>query len=158
MMILITKKVIKNILGVLIFSLIALPAIAHGYKLGSLEIIHPWTRPTLAGTKSGGGYLSIINHGNTPDRLISVSANGVQTTELHSMTVVNDIMKMEKIPNGIEIPGNGEVTLKPGGNHVMFMGISQPFKLGDKINAKLTFEKAGTIDIYFYVNTEATYE
>ncbi|KEC56130.1 copper chaperone PCu(A)C [Bartonella koehlerae] len=146
------KKVIKNMVRVLLFAFIALPATAHQYKVGEIEIIHPWTRATPKGIKVGSGYLYIINHSDTPDRLISVSTNGVQTTEIHSMTVVNDIMKMEKMHNGIEIPGNGEITLKPGGDHIMFMGLSQPFKVGDKISAKLTFEKAGTIDVEFFVN------
>lgn len=146
------KKVVTNIVGVLLFVCIAYPATAQQYKIGDIEILHPWTRETARGIKVGSGYLYIINHGNTPDRLVSVSTKGVQTTEIHSMAVVNDIMKMEKMHHGIEIPGNGEITLKPGGDHIMFMGLSQPFKLGDKISAKLTFEKAGTIDVDFSVN------
>ncbi|WP_455482682.1 copper chaperone PCu(A)C [Bartonella sp. B35(2025)] len=148
------KKITKNTVLALIFAFIALPtATAHQYQLGNIEIIHPWIRAIPNSTKVGSGYLYIINHGNTPDRLIAVSTSGVQTTEIHSMTVVNDIMKMEKIHNGIEIPGNGEIRLKPGGDHIMFMGLAQPFKPGDKINAKLTFEKAGTIDVDFYVSS-----
>ncbi|WP_208435547.1 copper chaperone PCu(A)C [Bartonella phoceensis] len=146
------KEVIINIVCVLLFACTALPATAQQYRVGDIEILHPWTRATPEGIKVGSGYLYIINHGNTPDRLISISTQGVQTTEIHSMAVVNDIMKMENIHHGIEIPGNGEVTLKPGGDHVMFMGLSQPFKPGDKISAKLTFEKAGTVDIDFSVN------
>ncbi|CDO46094.1 hypothetical protein AT246_03170 [Bartonella henselae] len=148
------KKVIKNVVWVLLLASIAHPhpATAQQYKVGEIEILHPWTRATPRGIKVGSGYLYIINHSNTPDRLVSVSTNGVQTTEIHSMTVVNDIMKMEKMHNGIEIPGNGEITLKPGGDHIMFMGLSQPFKLGDKISATLTFEKAGTVDVEFSVN------
>ncbi|WP_455466132.1 copper chaperone PCu(A)C [Bartonella sp. B39] len=147
------KKIIVNGLCALIFVFIILPsALAQQYRLGDIEIINPWTRATQKGIKVGSGYLYIINHGNIPDRLVSVSTNGVQTTEIHSMTVVNDIMKMEKAHNGIEIPGNGEITLKPGGDHIMFMGLAQPFKLGDKIGAILTFEKAGKIDVEFSVN------
>ncbi|MBB4075941.1 hypothetical protein GGR08_000222 [Bartonella fuyuanensis] len=136
----------------LLFAGTAFPADAQQYKLGDIEILNPWTRETPRGIKVGSGYLYIINHSNTPDRLVSISTNGVKTTEIHSIAVVNDIMKMEKMHNGIEIPGNGEITLKPGGDHIMFMGLSQPFKLGDKISAKLTFEKAGTINVDFSVN------
>ncbi|WP_375652577.1 copper chaperone PCu(A)C [Bartonella sp. MR110HLJHH] len=146
------KKVIINIVCALLFVGITLPAGAQQYQLGDIEILNPWTRETLRGIRVGSGYLYIINHSNTPDRLVSISTNGVKKTEIHSMAVVNDIMKMEKMHNGIEIPGNGEITLKPGGDHIMFMGLSQPFKLGDKISAKLTFEKAGTIDVDFSVN------
>ncbi|WP_455477087.1 copper chaperone PCu(A)C [Bartonella sp. B41] len=150
------KKIISNSVRALIFVFITLPATAHQYQLGGIEIIHPWTRATPNGIKVGSGYLYIINHGNTPDRLVAVSVDGVQAAEIHSMTVVNNIMQMEKMQNGIEIPGNGEITLKPGGDHIMFMGLSQPFKAGDTINAKLTFEKAGTIDVGFYVNAAKT--
>ncbi|MGF7157049.1 copper chaperone PCu(A)C [Bartonella heixiaziensis] len=149
------KKIITNVVWALLFACATLPAAAQQYKLGDIEILHPWTRATPSGIKMSSGYLYIINHGNTPDRLVSVSTAGVQSTEIHSMAVVNDIMKMEKMHNGIEIPGNGEITLKPGGDHIMFMGLSQPFKLGDKVSAKLTFEKAGTIDVDFSVNAMA---
>ncbi|EJF76115.1 hypothetical protein ME7_01104 [Bartonella birtlesii LL-WM9] len=149
------KKVVTNIVWVLFFACIAYPATAQQYKVGDIEILHPWTRETPRGIKVGSGYLYIINHSNLPDRLVSVSTKGVQTTEIHSMAVVNDIMKMEKMHHGIEIPGNGEITLKPGGDHIMFMGLSKPFKLGEKISAKLTFEKAGTIDVDFSVNAIA---
>ncbi|WP_455476045.1 copper chaperone PCu(A)C [Bartonella sp. B17] len=152
------KKIITNLVWAFIFAFITLPATAHQYKVGNIEIIDPWTRETPKGIKVSSGYLYIINHGNTPDRLIAVSANNVETTEIHSVAVANNIMKMKKMHEGIEIPGNGEATLKPGGNHIMFMGISKPFKKGNKISAKLTFEKAGTIDIYFEVSTlGATY-
>ncbi|MET3589003.1 copper(I)-binding protein [Bartonella silvatica] len=146
------KKIITNVVCTLLFACMALPAIAQQYKVGNIEILHPWTRATPKGTKVGSGYLYIINHGNTPDRLVSISTKGVQTTEIHSMAVVNDIMKMETMHHGIEVPGNGEVTLKPGGDHIMFMGITQPFKPGEKITATLTFEKAGTVDVDFSVN------
>lgn len=150
------KKVIANIVCALFVASITLPANAQQYKLGDIEILNPWARETPKGAKVSSGYFYIINHSNTPDRLVSISTDGVKTTEIHTMTVVNDIMKMEKMHNGIEIPGNGEVTLKPGGNHIMFMGFSKPFKLGDKVSAKLTFENAGTIDVDFSINAMKT--
>ncbi|UTO28458.1 copper chaperone PCu(A)C [Bartonella harrusi] len=146
------KNIIKNVVWACFFTFVTLPATAQQYQIGNIEILHPWTRATPKGIKVSSGYLYIINHSNTPDRLVSVSTNGVQTTEIHSMAFVNDIMKMEKMHNGVEIPGDGEVSLKPGGDHIMFMGLSQPFKPDDKISAKLTFEKAGTIDIEFSVH------
>ncbi|AGF73963.1 putative membrane protein [Bartonella australis AUST/NH1] len=146
------KKVIIKALCVLTLTFMALPATANQYTLGDLEIIRPWIRETPRGAKVASGYLYIINHANTPDRLISVSTDGVQEAEIHSMAVTNDTMRMAKMPNGIEIPGNGEITLKPGGNHIMFIGLSQPFRAGDKISVKLIFEKAGAMDVDFYVN------
>nr|WP_283772476.1 copper chaperone PCu(A)C [Bartonella sp. G70] len=147
------KNNIMNLLCVFIF--IALPSTINAhqskYKLGDLEIIDPWARTTPKNTKVGSGYLYIINHSDTPDRLIAISTNGAKETEIHSMSVTNNIMEMKKIPNGIEIPGNGEIILKPGGNHIMFIGFSQPFQQNEKISAKLIFEKAGIIEVDFLV-------
>ncbi|ALE03320.1 copper chaperone PCu(A)C [Bartonella ancashensis] len=134
-----------------IFALIASPVNANKYNIGDIEIIRPWTRETLKNARTNSGYFHIINHGPTPDWLISIETDGVQTTEIHSLSANNDIVQMEKLTHGIEIPGYGETKLKRGGNHVMFMGLSQPFKRGDKIHARLVFEKAGVVDIDFTV-------
>lgn len=145
------QKLITGILCAFILFFIPFSGIAHQYDLGNLEIIHPWVRETPQGAKVSGGYIHIVNRGNTPDRLVSVSMNGVKKAEIHSMEIVNDIMKMEEMPNGIEIPGNSEVMLKPGGSHIMLTGLEQPFQMGDKISATLTFEKAGAINVTFNV-------
>jgi copper(I)-binding protein len=48
---------------------------------------------------------------------------------------------------GIDVPANGEVTLKPGGYHVMLMNVQKPLKEGDSIAVTLTFEKAGAVKV-----------
>ena len=60
-------------------------------------------------------------------------------------------MKMRQLADGLEIPAGGEVVLKPGGYHVMFIGIDSQFKDGETRHVKLTFEKAGTIEVDFDV-------
>jgi len=48
---------------------------------------------------------------------------------------------------GLIIPAGGEVTLKPGGYHIMFMGLKKSFVADDIVKATLTFEKAGEVII-----------
>jgi hypothetical protein len=67
------------------------------------------------------------------------------------MAMEGDVMKMRQLADGLEIPAGGEVVLKPGGYHVMFIGIDSQFKDGETRNVKLTFEKAGSIDLEFEV-------
>ncbi len=45
----------------------------------------------------------------------------------------------------IDVPANGQVELKPGGYHIMLIGLKQDMKVGDKIKLTLTFEKAGNV-------------
>ncbi len=63
------------------------------------------------------------------------------------MAVVNDVMKMRKLADGIPVPAGQTVELKPGGLHMMFMAVKEPFVEGGKVTVKLTFEKAGAIDV-----------
>ena len=51
----------------------------------------------------------------------------------------------------LAIPADDVVELAPGGYHVMFMGLSDPFEVGDEVPLTLIFEKAGEIDIVFKV-------
>jgi copper(I)-binding protein len=128
------------------------PAFAHGYKLGDLDIIHPWTRATPAGADVAGGYLEVANKGQTADRLVSVEVVGVHMTVVHEMAMKDGVMTMRPLAGGLEIPAGATVTLKPGSYHVMMMGLSKPFAAGEMIQATLHFEKAGTISIEFKVD------
>lgn len=130
-------------------SCIAGVALAHGYKLGALEIGHPWTRATAPGAKVGGGYMKITNTGTETDRLIAGSSAIAGHVEIHEMAITNGIMIMREVKGGIEIPAGGTVELKPGGYHVMFIDLTGQIKEGDKVKGTLKFEKAGSIDVEF---------
>lgn len=146
------NRIIKHSLAAALFAAAGFSAaFAHGYKVGELEIGHPWAKVTVAGSKVGGGYLTVTNNGKEDDRLVSVSTDRAPIVQLHEMKVENDVMKMREIPGGIVIPAGQTVELKPGALHVMFMDIPQPFVEGEKINAHLTFEKAGAVDVQFNV-------
>ncbi|MGO4715755.1 DUF1775 domain-containing protein [Bradyrhizobium sp. 2TAF24] len=131
----------------------AMPAAgSDNYKVGDLTVSAPWTRATPGGAKIGGGYLKITNSGTTVDRLVGVSAAFADHAEIHEMSMTDGVMKMRPLPNGIEIKPGETVELKPGGFHVMFMDIKQPFKQGDSLKTTLQFEKAGKLDVTFTVN------
>lgn len=126
------------------------PAYAHGYKVGELEIGHPYSRAMLPGAKVGGGYLKITNKGGD-DRLVSVTTERAANAQVHEMQMNDNVMIMRELKDGLAIPANSTVELKPGGYHIMFMNVTQPFKEGEMIKARLLFEKAGSIDVEFAV-------
>jgi copper(I)-binding protein len=126
-------------------------AFAHEYKVGMLQIVHPHARATQPGAPVSGGYMVIRNTGNEPDRLIAGSADFAGKVEIHEMKMSGDVMQMREIEGGLEIPAGGEVELKPGGYHVMFMKLGEQLVAGEKRKATLTFEKAGAIEVEFNV-------
>ncbi|MEX3314348.1 copper chaperone PCu(A)C [Sulfitobacter sp. PS-8MA] len=132
----------------------ALPATAHDYTLGGLTVTHPMAFETPKSAQVGGGYLSITNSADTADRLLSISADGFDDVSLHESTTDDmGVARMQPV-EGIDLPAGETVVLEPGGLHVMFMGLGgDPFEIGEKIPATLTFEKAGSLDVTFNVES-----
>ena len=129
--------------------LLVTPAIAHDgvIHLGPINISAPFTRATLPNAPVGGGFLTIENTGDTDDRLVSVAATVSGAVQLHEMAMQGDVMKMRELPDGITIPAGETITLAPGGLHIMFMGLTQPFTEGQTVAVTLTFEQAGSVDM-----------
>ena len=135
-------------------ALLALPAAAHEYTAGDIVVDHPMAFETPKTARVGGGYLTITNGGDTADRLVSITAEGFDEVSLHETTTDDmGVARMSHV-KGIELPAGVTVTLAPGGLHIMFMGLDgDPFEVGEKIPATLTFEKAGTLDVTFNVES-----
>jgi len=132
--------------------LLAVPAAsAHDYKAGDLNIDHPWARATPHGAKVAGGFVAIANHGSADDRLVSATAEIAEHAEIHEMAMKDGVMTMRPLADGVVVPAGGEVALKPGGYHLMFIGLKRMLKQGESFVGTLTFEKAGTVEVSFTV-------
>jgi copper(I)-binding protein len=127
------------------------PAFAHDYSAGALKIGHPWARATPKGAPVGGGYMTVTNTGTTPDRLIGGASDISGRFEIHEMSMDNGVMKMRPVVDGIEIKPGQTIELKPGGYHVMFVGLKKGLQKGEQVKATLQFEKAGKVDVDFTV-------
>jgi copper(I)-binding protein len=132
-------------------ALSAASILAHEYKLGSLELVHPFARATAPGAAVAGGFVTIRNSGSASDRLVRAEAAFAGKTELHEMKMDGGVMKMRMLADGIEIPAGGEVALKPGDLHIMFIDLREQLKSGEKRKGRLVFEKAGEIEVEFEV-------
>ena len=132
-------------------TLLSVSAQAHDMKVGDLTVSHAWTRATPPNAKAGGGFVTITNNGSEPDRLVSATSNVAERTEVHEMAVTDGVMTMRELEAGIEIPAGETVTLKPGGLHIMFMGLKGKIVENKDVPVTLTFEKAGTVDIHLSV-------
>ncbi|MGE0062780.1 MAG: copper chaperone PCu(A)C [Xanthobacteraceae bacterium] len=128
------------------------PASAHDYTLGALKIGHPWARATPKGATVGGGYLTITNTGKEADRLVGGSTDVAGKVEFHEMSMEGGVMKMRPLANGLTIKPGETVALKPGGYHVMFMGLKKPLVEGQSFKGTLVFEKAGKIEVDFKID------
>jgi periplasmic copper chaperone A len=136
----------------LTLSLVATASSAADYKVGSIEIGQPWSRATPSTAPSAGGFLTLTNKGDTPDRLVAVETSAARQAEVHEMKMDGAVMRMRALENGVALPPGQTVELKPGGYHVMFIGLKAPFVKDQKVPATLVFEKAGRVEIEFEVD------
>ena len=143
------KRALSILLGAALLA--ATPSFAHDYKIGSIEIGQPWSRATPSTAPSAGGFLTLTNRGDAPDRLVSIECPSAKQAELHEMKMDGAVMRMRELENGIVIAPGQTVELKPGNFHVMFIGLKAPFVKDQKVPATLVFEKAGRIDVEFQV-------
>lgn len=124
---------------------LAAPASAHEFhRLGDVVIEQPWSRATPA--KVGGAYMTLRNNGVVPDKLIKVTSPVAERVEIHETKIEGGMAMMRPVA-AIELKRRSSVQLKPGGMHVMLIGLSRPLKEGERIKLALTFERAGTFEI-----------
>ncbi len=136
----------KRTLGFAALLALSCPLLADDYKAGELSIKDPWSRELPVDIQGAAAYFVIQNHGSEPDRLLSVSTPRAQQAHLHyqSNDGTSGAMKML---NAVDIAAHGEVTFKPGGNHVMLTGVEKPLKAGEHFPMTLQFEKAGPLEV-----------
>ena len=131
----------RRLLVVAACLVVASPALT---QTGQLEVSDAWARATPAKAENGVAYLTIRTP--TPDRLVSVSSPVAKTAELHTMEMAGMVMKMRPLA-GLDIPAGQSVTLKPGGEHIMLMGLNGRLRGGQSFPLTLTFEKAGAREV-----------
>jgi periplasmic copper chaperone A len=111
-----------------------------GAQTGGIEIKDAWARATPGGAQTGAAYLTLLSP--TGDRLTGVTSPAAEKAELHQMTNDGGVMKMREV-SAIDLPPGTPVSLKPGGLHVMLMGLQHPLEPGQSLPVTLQFEKSG---------------
>lgn len=129
---------------------------AHEYKVGALEIAHPWSQELPPNAPTVAAYFVIHNTGKAADTLLGVDSPIAGIAELHEHVMQNDLMKMQQVPR-VEIPAGGTVTFAPMAYHVMLLELKDRSLLSDGKRFPLTmhFEKSGDVTVEVAVQKTA---
>ncbi len=115
-----------------------------------LEFQRPWARASDK-TWRVCGFLTIVNRSSTPDRLLSAVSPMARAVTVCGIKVVGSAIAMRALKDGLNIPAETTITLKPRGYHLYFLGLHPHPQRGDKLPVTLTFEKAGAPKILLQV-------
>ncbi|MDJ0383983.1 copper chaperone PCu(A)C [Streptomyces sp. G-G2] len=107
--------------------------------------------PEPVNDKMAGAFMVIKNASKTADKLTAVTSALSGDVTIHQ----TKDQKMQQV-QALDVPANGELKLARGGDHVMFMGLKNQPKVGDKVTVELRFEKAEPVKVELDVK-ERTY-
>lgn len=124
-----------------------LTSCSQQYSSGAITVSDPWGRATPTGAEVGAAYMTIANSGATPIRLIGGASDSASAVEVHTMSIENGVMQMRPLTNGLEVPAHGSVTLKPGGDHLMLVGLKRQLKEGEEVSVTLDFDQGVVVPI-----------
>lgn len=115
---------------------------------GGIVVEDAYARASTPTAKSGAAFMVLMNTGDQDDRLVAAKSDVAARVELHTHREIADgVMKMMEVEEGFVIPAGGTHMLARGGDHVMFMGLNEPFADGDTVAVTLVFEHAGEVAV-----------
>ncbi|WP_339938344.1 copper chaperone PCu(A)C [Undibacterium luofuense] len=105
----------------------------------SAEVVvsQPWVRATVPQQMATGAFMQLKS--SQDSRLVAVATSAADRAEIHEMKMENQVMRMREI-DGLPLPQGQDVALKPGGMHIMLMGLKKPLTEGESVTLQLTFE------------------
>jgi copper(I)-binding protein len=109
---------------ILKIALVSMALFSNVYA-ADLTFEHVKVRASVPGTTNSAAFMNIHNNSNEKVEIVAAESTASKVAELHTHTMIDGKMAMRQIPS-IEIPANSMVELKPGGLHVMLLGLNQP--------------------------------
>jgi len=107
--------------------------------LAQVQVREPWVRASVPHQTASAAYMQLSSPRAV--RLVEVRSPVAGVVEFHTMTMDQGVMRMRAMA-GVELPAGRAVELKPGGNHVMLMGLKRQLKVGDSVPLTLVVEGA----------------
>jgi periplasmic copper chaperone A len=125
-----------------------------------VTVVQTWSRPAV---DTAVVYGVVRNAGSHRVAVMGASSPVARSAELHeSMTMKAGAMDgaamsaMEMRPAGtLTVPAHGALTLKPGGYHVMLMGLRRPLAPGQRFPLTLRFGDGSHLTVEVPVENRA---
>jgi periplasmic copper chaperone A len=114
--------------------------------MSGLSLSRPWARLDATTPTQAGGFFTVRNAGPA-DRLVAAASALAERVEIHAIRVVGADIRMRPLPDGLGIPADATIELKPRGYHLLLIGLKARPQEGASLPVTLTFEKAGRREV-----------
>lgn len=102
-----------------------------------VQVADPWVRATVAPQQATGAFMQLTSA--RPAKVVAASSPLAAVAEIHEMKMDGGVMRMRAV-EALALPAGQAVALKPGGYHVMLMGLKAPIPAGERVPLTLTVE------------------
>ncbi|EIJ35624.1 protein of unknown function DUF461 [Thiothrix nivea DSM 5205] len=111
-----------------------------------VKVENPYARAVPPGQPNSASFMTLVNESDVDHSVKSAASPVAATVELHTHTNNNGVMEMRQVEQ-IDVPAKGRTELKPGGLHVMLIGLKQDMKVGETAPITLTFEDGSSTTV-----------
>lgn len=114
-----------------------------------VEVSDAWVRATTGSTDASmtGAFMQISNKGDSAVRLVGATSPVARMVQVHTMVMQDGKMVMQELEGGLEVKAGSHAHLRPGGNHMMLMGLTEPLAAGDEVALSLEFSDGPRQDL-----------
>lgn len=98
-----------------------------------------WIRATVPGQTATGGFMTLRAQRDLT--LVGFRSPAAPHAELHEMAMDGDVMRMRAVAQ-LPLPAGKDVALRPGGHHLMLMGLTQALPAGQDVTVELLLKDA----------------
>jgi len=105
----------------------------------AITVSDPYVRLLPPGATASAAYLVIHNSDGADRMLVKAESPAAQSVEVHEHRNENGVMKMREV-GSILIKAHAQTELKPGGYHLMLIGVRKALKEGDSVAITLSFD------------------
>jgi len=123
----------------------------------NVSVADAWARPGAAGDSTA-VYMRLTNHGRGGEALVGGRTEVAQRVELHEAVLQTElrdgrptqVMRMQQLP-AVAVPAGSEVELRPGGLHIMLVGLERALAEGDSFALTLQFQDRDPVTVEVFV-------
>lgn len=133
--------------GLLAFLLLSISGMALAESAAEgIAITDPYVRAVPPGQPNSASFMTVTNKDGSDHALVGGSSPAAKVVELHTHTMEGGMMRMRQVER-IDLPAGKDVTLKPGGLHVMLIGLNQNLVPGESVPLTLKFEDGSEVTV-----------
>lgn len=129
------------------FCLIVMSQLVVAGSAGEMVMVDdPYVRAVPPGQPNSASFMSLHNMSDKDIALVGASSSAAEVVELHTHTMEDGMMRMRRVEQ-IDLPAGEVTSLKPGGLHVMLIGLKQKLVPGEKIGLSLSFDDGSELKV-----------